>query len=326
MMNKAILYSLFLFTLVASCNKAAYKPKEYNKERITEVNAQEKYSSEIVPVPHEARQPIIDKYIQFTFGRGVSEPNDSGDTPLMEAVKKGDEQSMFMLLEHPGIELDQRSSNNYGNTVLRCAIKAPSLNIKNINMLLDKGIDVNAKDQYGWTALHEAAQEGHENIVQTLLDNGAEVNAKNKYGSTALHDAVRFGRGTIVQTLLDNGAEVNAKNKYGETALHKAAQEGHDNIVQTILDNGAEVNAKNKYGETALYWAAKFGRYDIVRTLIDKGADVNAIRHRYDDCIPLLDKGVRVNKKPDTGGTALSAAISNGHQEVTKLLRDAGAR
>lgn len=109
------------------------------------VRRQERKEQIVVPIPNEARDPIIDRYIHFSFGRGVNEPNTPGEMPLVEAMKDPDidGSSMFMLLEHPGVELYCRSSNNYGNTALRCAIKAPSLNVRNINMLLDNGIDVN---------------------------------------------------------------------------------------------------------------------------------------------------------------------------------------
>ena len=40
------------------------------------------------------------------------------------------------------------------------------------------------------TALHDAALEGHKEIVELLIDNGANVNAKNTIGETPLHQAV----------------------------------------------------------------------------------------------------------------------------------------
>ena len=94
MMGKAIFYSLFLFTLVSSCNQAAYIPPTYklhqdtnraSKEIVEEVETHEEKNLEVVPIPDAARDLIMDRYIQFTFGRGVNEPNTLGEIPFVEA-------------------------------------------------------------------------------------------------------------------------------------------------------------------------------------------------------------------------------------------------
>ena len=68
--------------------------------------------------------------------------------------------------------------------------------------------------------LHQTALKGHDAAVKVLLDKGADVNTRDDGGHTALHVAAIFGRSTIVQTLLDKeGIEVNAENNRGKTAL-----------------------------------------------------------------------------------------------------------
>ena len=60
--------------------------------------------------------------------------------------------------------------------------------LKKGRKLLDKGADVNAKDEYGDTALIRAsAEEGDLKKVRKLLDKGADVNAKGEYGNTGIH-------------------------------------------------------------------------------------------------------------------------------------------
>ena len=51
---------------------------------------------------------------------------------------------------------------------------------------LDKGADVNAKGDGGWTPLHDATYFGHKEIVKLLIENGADVNAKTDAGGTPL--------------------------------------------------------------------------------------------------------------------------------------------
>ncbi len=48
------------------------------------------------------------------------------------------------------------------------------------------GIDVNAKNSEGYTALILASSNGHKEIVEMLLEKGSDVNAKDKYNATAL--------------------------------------------------------------------------------------------------------------------------------------------
>ena len=54
-------------------------------------------------------------------------------------------------------------------------------------------MDVNATNFDKRTALHVAAAEGRQKIVEYLVENGAEVNMTDRWGETALQNAVRYG-------------------------------------------------------------------------------------------------------------------------------------
>ena len=103
-----------------------------------------------------------------------------------------------------------------------------------VQALIDAGANVDAKDEYGWTALMEAAARGHTATVQALLEGGADVNAKEKEGSTALMWAAFWGHTDTVQALLDAGADINATNNEGETALAIAQKNGHTEVVEIL--------------------------------------------------------------------------------------------
>jgi ankyrin repeat protein len=68
---------------------------------------------------------------------------------------------------------------------------------------LDAGTDVNAKDEKGWTPLHEAALGGHKETVELLIAKGADVNAKNNDGVTPLNWAL----GEIADLLRKHGGK-----------------------------------------------------------------------------------------------------------------------
>ena len=69
-------------------------------------------------------------------------------------------------------------------------------------MRMRDGVDVNAKSDEGWTALHEAAFEGRKEIVELLISNGADVNAKGESGRTPLDLATQSKRNLETADLL----------------------------------------------------------------------------------------------------------------------------
>ncbi len=118
--------------------------------------------------------------------------------------------------------------------------------ISTIQILIDKGADVNAKTDNGWTALMSASSSGyagsagHLNVVHTLLANGANVNAKANDGWTALMWASREGHLEIAKALLAKGADVNAKSNSGLTALSAANAKGHSDVAQALINAGGK--------------------------------------------------------------------------------------
>jgi ankyrin repeat protein len=113
-----------------------------------------------------------------------------------------------------------------------------------VQLLLDKGADVNAQGgEYG-NALQAASAGDHEMVLQMLLNKGADVNAQGGEYGNALQAASYGGHEKIVQTLLDKDADVNAQGGPFGNALQAASYEGHDKIVQLLLDKGADVNAQ----------------------------------------------------------------------------------
>ncbi|KAI0023788.1 ankyrin repeat-containing protein [Xylariomycetidae sp. FL0641] len=177
-----------------------------------------------------------------------------------------------------------------------------------VELLLDKGADIGARDESHETALHRATDNGYKEIIGLLLDRGADVNAQHKYRGTALHEAARRGHKEIVELLLDGGADVNAKGpEYRGTALHVAALRGHKEIVELLLDGGADVNANGPaYRGTALHVAALRGWKEIVELLLVRGADSGT--HR----------GV-LRTAPQTTAEA-------SHSVIVELLHDEGAQ
>ena len=106
---------------------------------------------------------------------------------------------------------------------------------------LDLGVNVNASDDNGDTALMLAAYNGHLDIVKLLCERRADVNAVSDNRDFALTDAC-IGKHEIVDYLLQRKANVNQKNNFGGTALSKATSFTYNNsVIQLLLDHKAEV-------------------------------------------------------------------------------------
>jgi ankyrin repeat protein len=148
-------------------------------------------------------------------------------------------------------------------------------NKKEILKLLKAGVDVNIKDEDGYTALILASYNGHTETVKILLESGADVNIKDEDGYTALITASSQGHAETVKLLLESGADVNAENKESFTALMYASLNGHIGTVKLLLEAGADANVKNEYGETALDIAESRGHTETVKLLLEAGAEID---------------------------------------------------
>jgi ankyrin repeat protein len=148
-----------------------------------------------------------------------------------------------------------------------------------VQTLLKQGVDVNASQGDGSTALHWAADREDLEMAEMLIKAGANVNAKTRLGDiTPLLMAAKTGNPAIVGLLIKSGANVNATTTSGTTPLMLAAASGQSEAVRLLLDTGLDVNAKDvNQGQTALMFAAALNRDQVINVLVERGADVNSV-------------------------------------------------
>jgi ankyrin repeat protein len=172
--------------------------------------------------------------------------------------------------------------------------------IATVRQLLATGVDLNAKDTAGITALGWASLNGHTDVVKALIDAKPDLNSKDKDGVTALMNASVNGHTEAVKALLAAKPDLNSRNRDGVTALMNASVNGHTEAVKALLAAKPDLNSKDKDGMTALMKAAMNGHVEAVKALLAAKPDLNS--------------------KNRDGVTALRMAYDKGHTDVLKLL------
>lgn len=125
-----------------------------------------------------------------------------------------------------------------------------SVTAEKVKQLVDQGVDVNARDEVGKSALHWVAGAKPE-VISALLAAGADVNAKDQWDRSPLHFVAATGSMESIKLLLDAGGEVNAKTANDWTPLHGAAKFGAPENIMALLEAGADAAARNEMGESA---------------------------------------------------------------------------
>ena len=244
-------------------------------------------------------------------------------TALADAAEQRDNTSVRTLL---GAGVDVDAAQVDGTTALHWA--AYNDDADTVALLVRAGANVNALNRYGVPPLAQACTNGNAAIVKLLLEAGADANATMKGGESVLMLASRSGNLEAVKALLARGANAKARERLGQTALMWAAAEGHTPVVRALLEAGAEINATVDSGFTAFLFAVREGHIDTVRAFLAAGADVNAMLKRPESAAGRGARGgggARAGLPRIPGTSPLMLAVQNGHFELALALIDAGA-
>lgn len=140
--------------------------------------------------------------------------------------------------------------------------------VAQVQRAIRQGINVDAQNAEGFTALMLAAFEGHPSVVEALLQAGATVDLTNSIQRTALMFASTSDSPETVEMLLKAGANVNAKDGHEAwTPLMFAASEGHIEVVKKILEYNPDLSHRELDGETALDFAVQRKHADVIELL-----------------------------------------------------------
>ena len=238
---------------------------------------------------------------------------------------------------------DQAKIKEYGSPWFLRAASSANYNI--MDTLLDIGVDINAQDEDGYTALDLAIINGRSRVAEYLISKDPKrvVNRKNRFEETPLHEAASRRNLRIASALVDNGADIDAKDHRGSTPFKKLFPVSFDyggrDMAEFLLQNGADVNAKDDVERTALFSSVRWEELDQIQFLLQNGADPNikdgwgttalmwAASEGKKEAVAALLRSDRTDKslKSKYGEkTALDYAKEQGHTEIVRLLEGQG--
>jgi len=168
-----------------------------------------------------------------------------------------------------GVDINQK--NDSGFTPLLIAVTENNLDI--VKYLVSKGADLTLKNNQGFNALIIATNENHVEIAEYLLEKGADITTTDPRNKRqAIHIAARLGYIGILDVLLKKGVDVNQATANKEMPLHLAVQSLYVPSVKYLVKKGADINAIDQSGKTPLDSARKFGTKRMITYLVKQGA------------------------------------------------------
>ncbi|KAG8552329.1 hypothetical protein GDO81_004477 [Engystomops pustulosus] len=283
---------------------------------------------------------------------------------LLESARSGNEEKMMALLtplnvnSHASDGRKVKASQN--STPLHLA--AGYNRVKIVQLLLQHGADVQAKDKGDLVPLHNACSYGHYEVTELLVKHGACVNAMDLWQFTPLHEAASKNRVEVCSLLLSYGADPHMLNCHNKSAIDLAPTpqlkerlayefKGHSLLLAAREADVARikkhllleiVNFKHpQTHETALHFAASSPypkRKQVCELLLRKGGNVNektkdfltplhvAAEKGYNDVVEVLLKHeAKVNAVDNLGQTCLHRAAHCGHLQTCRILLNSGS-
>lgn len=246
----------------------------------------------------ELRHKIIRKLI--SYGLKINNKDKRGENILFKSYYLDKNFDTFEFLISLGADFNIRNKN--AETLLHEWSYAN--NPKLVKKLISLGVNVNARDNWGFTPLLKNVYRRHYlrdnpekevdkriDILKALLDAGSKVSLKTSKDNNIFHIAAyeRHPR-RVLSFLKQKGGDINSKNSVGTTPVmlsvmldcqdyqtyKKCIKLKYENL-KFFVESGANINHRDKNGLTVLHNAAKYSEFPkSVLYLLNKGADHKA--------------------------------------------------
>ena len=258
---------------------------------------------------------------------------------LHYACERGHLKVIAVLLAH---KANIEAAGRDRKTPLICAAESGQFRAVEFLLKSKQKASPSGTDDTGRTALHWAAYNGHEDVVELLSQKRRSLAKVDAVGRTALHLSVMQTQFAVVEPLLRKGADPNSRCATGLTALHYACMADSMELAMLLLQQGADIEATEyQHQQRPLHIAAARSSIHLLGFLCTKGASLNACdsvgdwplsvacRHgRVAAVEKLLSLGSPLYQEQQAtsrGDSPLSLAAMGGHLPVVSLLLERGA-
>ncbi|XP_031249488.1 poly [ADP-ribose] polymerase tankyrase-like [Pistacia vera] len=199
--------------------------------------------------------------------------------PRNGMMEEDDNEEDNALFEEDGVNIDLESDTPPHLRELAAAaqlgdVQALRLALDNLSGSIDEPVED------GDTALHLACLYGYVPCVQLLLERGANMEVRDEDGAIPLHDASAGGFIEIVQFLINSANNTERVKRMletvdaeGDTPLHHAARGEHEDVIRLLLDSGASPTKANLYGKIPSELADP---HTEARRILEAAANANA--------------------------------------------------
>ncbi|MBR4599540.1 MAG: ankyrin repeat domain-containing protein, partial [Treponema sp.] len=271
-------------------------------------------------------------------GAKLDAQNANGESAVYSAVRGGDDSpSTINILVSNGLVIDSKDKlgrDNLGNTPLHAAVKWNAFS--SAKTLVALGVDVDAQNLSGKTALSDACRSAKKDMAILLIRSGADINATDATGRTVLMDAISSSNEDMVRLLLQYKANVQVQEMSGRNAYHEAALTGNIGIINMIRKAGGNPLARDSSGETpfSLVLESDIGVIQAVlgndTTISDSDGNtpihIAVQKHAGTRTLTqLLNIGYPASQRNGKGLTALNEAVAKNEKNQALVLLEYGA-
>ncbi len=231
----------------------------YNTDSLVEYGYQTGRTALMFAV-QEGHAAIVDLLLEKTSD--LNQRDGLGLTALMIASEKGHlEIAKRLVAENADVNVVAKK-----NSALSIAIDCKHEEIA--KFLIESGADYQIKDDEGQTLLMDAASQGSLLLVQLLLEKGLDVNAKCNEGTALIFALNHYNSDEenieVIEALLAAGADPNLGNYEKGNALTTSIYRGSIEVIAKLIEAGVDVGKRDREGRSALGLAKAYRRQDVL--------------------------------------------------------------